>query len=216
MDAWENLHRQIAGSDEMDWGAALTAAVRPYLALAKTVLDLGCGGGKDALRLAREGFHVVGLDLSSAAIGQAEARAKEEGLSAEFLAADMSEGLPFPPNSFDAVLANLSLHYFTSEKTRFVMSEVRRVLAQGGVLVMHVNAVEEGERRKAKGRVVRELEPGFYLEQDGVTRRYLDREDLEQLLEGWRVLKMEKLEIQNPQGKAKHCWRAVARNYAQV
>lgn len=96
MDAWENLHRQIAGSDEMDWGAALTAAVRPYLALAKTVLDLGCGGGKDALRLAREGFHVVGLDLSSAAIGQAEARAKEEGLSAEFLAADMSEGLPFP------------------------------------------------------------------------------------------------------------------------
>lgn len=217
MEAWEKLHRQISGSgEEMDWGAALTPGVLPHVALAKTILDLGCGFGHDTLRLAREGFQVVGLDLSSSAIAQAQARAQEENLPAEFLWADMSEGLPFPPSSFDAVLANLSLHYFSAEKTRFLMGELRRVLACGGVLVMHVNALEEGEQRKTQGKVVRELEPRFYLERDQVTRRYFDGGDLEQLLEGWVVVEMERLEIRNGQGKSKFCWRAVARNYDQV
>ena len=68
----------------MDWGAVLTAGVMPYLQEAKTLLDSGCGNGNDALRLAREGFHVVGLDVSASVIEQAESRAREEGLEPGF------------------------------------------------------------------------------------------------------------------------------------
>lgn len=63
---------------------------------------------------------------------------------------------------------------------------------------MHANALEEGERGQAQGKVVRELEG--------------DRADLE----GWLVVKVQRLEIQNGQGKSRFCWRAVARNHHQV
>lgn len=208
---WEGIHRQvIEQGSEIDWGAVLTAGVMSHLRGAKTLLDLGCGSGNDALRLAREGFHIVGLDVSASAIEQAESRAREEALEAHFLQADMTQGLPFPQASFDGVLANLSLHYFSWERTRFVLSDIRRVLRAGGVLVMHLNSTREGEKRKAKGRVLEELEPGFYLEQGGLTRRYFDQPMLERLLGGWKVEALELLEAHNDKGEPKLCWRVVA------
>lgn len=209
---WEGIHRRVKEQgSEIDWGAVLTAGVVPHLRGAKALLDLGCGSGNDALRLAREGFHVVGLDISATATEQAESRAREEGLEAHFVQADMAQGLPFPESSFDGVLANLSLHYFSWERTQFVLVEVRRVLRAEGTLVMHLNSALEGEKRKAKGRVMEELEPGFYLEQGHLTRRYFDPPMLERLLVGWKVAVMELLEVSNDKGESKFCWRVVAR-----
>src|SRR5207244_478667 len=43
-------------------------------------LDLGCGPGRNALHLAARGFQVDAVDLSPAAIGWAEERAREAGV----------------------------------------------------------------------------------------------------------------------------------------
>ncbi|RIH77469.1 putative methyltransferase YcgJ [Calidithermus terrae] len=209
---WQDLHRRILEQGgAMDWGAALTPGVLPYLEGRGRVLDLGCGQGHDSLRLARLGFHAVGLDLSGEALERARAAAREEGLGARFVQGDMSQGLPFPGGAFDAVLANLSLHYFDHATRRFVLAEVGRVLVAGGVLALHVNSSLEAERRRAEGAAMQELEPGFYLEEAGVQRCYFDREMLEEWLAGWEVLRLEPLEVLNASGKPKRCWRAVAR-----
>lgn len=209
---WQDLHRRILEQGgAMDWGAALTPGVLPYLEGRGRVLDLGCGQGHDSLRLARLGFDTVGLDLSGEALERAQAAAREEGLGVRFVQGDMSRGLPFPGGAFDAALANLSLHYFDHATSRFVLAEVGRVLVAGGVLALHVNSSLEAERRWARGAAMQELEPGFYLEPDRVRRRYFDRESLEGWLEGWAVLRLEHLEVVGPGGKPKRCWRAVAR-----
>ena len=91
---WDQSFRQRQESgNDLDWGGLWT---RPFLvplreAGVRTVLELGCGTGNDAARLAGEGYSVTAIDLSGEAIGQAQARF---GSMARFLVADMTQRLP--------------------------------------------------------------------------------------------------------------------------
>jgi methyl halide transferase len=52
-------------------------------------IDLGCGTGVNSVWLAQQGFDVVGVDLSSAAIEHARRRGKEAGVAVQFITADL-------------------------------------------------------------------------------------------------------------------------------
>src|ERR1700676_2864379 len=52
-------------------------------------LDLGCGTGANAVWLAQQGFAVVGVDVSPAAVERARRRAEEAGVAVQFVAADL-------------------------------------------------------------------------------------------------------------------------------
>jgi SAM-dependent methyltransferase len=74
---WDRFFRQRRESgNDLDWEGRWTA---PFLAPlresgARAVLELGCGTGNDAARLAGEGYAVTAIDVSGEAIGQARAR----------------------------------------------------------------------------------------------------------------------------------------------
>ena len=57
----------------------------------KTVIDLGCGTGSIALPLAKEGYDVIGVDLSPEMLTEADHKAMEEGFSVRFSCQDMTE-----------------------------------------------------------------------------------------------------------------------------
>ena len=101
------------------------------------VLEVGFGGGitLDALlQLARNGA-VYGLDPSPSMIARATSRYRSELAGGSLhLAEGCAEALPWPEESFDRVLSVNTL-YFWRDRAR-VMSEVRRVLAAGGKVVM--------------------------------------------------------------------------------
>lgn len=85
---WANFyayHAILAGSTFFD-------TLNARADLPPTVLDIGCGDGRDSLAFARGGRVVVGVDRSQAAIRHAQAKAEESGLagSLTFLALDMS------------------------------------------------------------------------------------------------------------------------------
>src|SRR5260221_13196227 len=125
---WDGYFRRLSetGSD-LDWGGRWTDPFVPLLGVseAQDVLELGCGTGNDAARLAREGLHVVAIDLSAEAVAQAR---KKYGSIVDFRVADMAPGLLFPADSFDAVMANVALHMFSDSVTRAIFEDVRRVL----------------------------------------------------------------------------------------
>ncbi|MQS06133.1 SAM-dependent methyltransferase [Streptomyces alkaliphilus] len=96
------------------------------------VLDAGCGPGETALFLARDhGVRVTGVTVSGFELGRARERAESAGLTdrVDFRYGDYTN-LPFPENSFDAVLALESLQ--NAPDPARVLGELYRVLRPGG------------------------------------------------------------------------------------
>ncbi len=100
------------------------------------VLDLGCGGGVDAIIASRmvgpEG-KVYGLDMTPEMVKLARENAQAAGAgNVEFIEGTI-EDVPLPDASLDAVLSNCVIN-FAADKKR-VFSEAARVLRPGGRLV---------------------------------------------------------------------------------
>jgi SAM-dependent methyltransferase len=62
-------------------------------------LDVGCGGGRDAVHLANHGWQVTAVDSAGAAIARARQRAAQEGADVEWITGDVSDlpGLGLKP-----------------------------------------------------------------------------------------------------------------------
>ncbi|MFJ4767752.1 SAM-dependent methyltransferase [Streptomyces uncialis] len=102
----------------------------------RRLLDVGCGTGRPALRLAAaSGAHVVGVSISHQEIELAQARAARSGLGdrVRFEFADAMT-LPFDDASFDAAWAIESLTHM-SDRTE-ALREIRRTLRPGGRVVI--------------------------------------------------------------------------------
>ncbi len=126
-DALQLRFKSVVASDDTRLQAIL-ALLGPLQGL--RVLDLGCGKGRFAARLAEAGAEVVGIDLSAKMLKLAE------GLDRVRCSA---RRLPFASGSFDAVIAVEVLEHL--ETIDDALKEVRRVLRVGGcVAIVDKNA----------------------------------------------------------------------------
>lgn len=105
-----------------------------------SVLDLGCGGGQAALRLAALGHHVLGVDYSETAIALARQNALDAGLAARFEVADVLALGAIGP--FDLAIDNHLLHCILRVDRARVLAEVKRVLRAGGVFFSETMSCE--------------------------------------------------------------------------
>ena len=94
-------------------------------------LDVATGTGAVALRAARAGARVTGLDLAPALIRTAEARAGEQGLAIHFEVGD-AERLPYPDAGFDVVSSAHGVVFAADHLAAAV--ELARVCRPGGRL----------------------------------------------------------------------------------
>ncbi|MBD1870265.1 3-demethylubiquinone-9 3-O-methyltransferase [Cyanobacteria bacterium FACHB-471] len=96
------------------------------------VLDIGCGGGLACEALAKLGAEVSGIDLSENSIKVAKEHASQSQLEIDYQRGS-AEVLPYSSHTFDVVLCfDVLEHVSNLEK---VLSEVHRVLSQGGVFL---------------------------------------------------------------------------------
>ena len=106
------------------------------LAQGKTLLDVACGAGGPAQRMAAiTGCSVVGIDVHEDAIAAAQSLAAEKGLTerADFRAGDASGPLPFPDSHFDAITCIDAINHLP-ERPR-ILAEWTRLLKPGGRLL---------------------------------------------------------------------------------
>jgi SAM-dependent methyltransferase len=95
------------------------------------VLDVATGTGNVALRAARGGARVTGLDLVPSLLDVARERAAEAGLDIELVEGDC-EALPFADESFDRVLSVFGVQF--APRHRVSADELVRVCRPGGAI----------------------------------------------------------------------------------
>ena len=99
-----------------------------------SLLDVGAGTGRHAIRLAERGAHVVALDFSEEMLGKAQQ--KPGAGRVQWLVHDVSQPLPFDARSFDRVLSALVLEHIPVDELAPFFRELGRVARDDGVIVV--------------------------------------------------------------------------------
>lgn len=191
------------------WGPAHDEWLRRWLPLLRqsvgegVIIELGCGNGADLAMLVAEGFSVIGVDRSPAAIAEAGKRIAPQFLYCQ----DLRDEFPMAAHHASAVIASLSLHYFSVEQTQEVMHRIRSCLAPGGIFLCRVNSTQDVHFGAVGNRPVGE---GQYLVH-GELKRFFDEAAARSLCgEGWDVVSVQEKTIQR-YALPKVAWEIVAR-----
>jgi malonyl-CoA O-methyltransferase len=99
-----------------------------------SVLDVGCGTGRHAIRFSARGASVHALDFSNEMLEQAGRKPGAGAVS--FAAHDLAQPLPFPPATFDRVVCGLVVDHIADLPGLF--GEMRRVCKPSGCVVVSV------------------------------------------------------------------------------
>lgn len=106
----------------------------------RRILDIGCGLGHNVLPIAAAfpEARVVAVDVAAPMLRYGAARAQVLGIdNVEFVQADATDLAEFDDGSFDWIQSTMFLHETSVPALRRIMSESRRLVAPGG-LVIHL------------------------------------------------------------------------------
>ncbi|NOZ26422.1 MAG: methyltransferase domain-containing protein [Chloroflexi bacterium] len=113
--------------------------VREYVRAGARVLEIGCGTGVLAARMARQGAVVAGIDASPAMLAEARRRIAAEGLGDHVTLRHMDATRiedEFPPASFDLIVSTLVFSELPPDEQRYVLDACAGLLAPGGRLLI--------------------------------------------------------------------------------
>jgi SAM-dependent methyltransferase len=121
--------REFSGGADPEYEEQILPLIARHLQGARRVLDIGCGEGQVARRIARPGVEVVGLDPTQSQISVARDRAGGPRYTRA-----RGEALPCRSAVFDAVVLCLALEHVDAFET--ALREVARVLEPRGRFVL--------------------------------------------------------------------------------
>jgi ubiquinone/menaquinone biosynthesis C-methylase UbiE len=142
---WDNLYQS---GDHQHWEfnhpspelVALVAAGIPQPG--SMVLDLGCGGGLEAIFLSHCGFATTAVDISAAALEIAFDRADVAAARIYFCQVDLFQ-LPFKDQCFDFVNDRGVLHNIEAAERIQYAAELTRVLRPHGRILIRASSDRE-------------------------------------------------------------------------
>lgn len=139
-----------------------------------SILDAGCGGGRNLIYFLHCGYRVFGVDQNAEAIEQIRLLAKtiSPNLPPENFQVSTVETMPFQNEKFDAVISSAVLHFAASEPHfNKMLGEMWRVLKPGGLFFARLASSIGIEDR------INPISDGRYLLPDG-SERFLVNEEM--------------------------------------
>ena len=94
----------------------------------RKALDIGCGGGRDSVYLARQGWQVTAIDHQQRVLQRAEQLARFSAVPVDFSSCDVNAPGCLPQTSFDLILVVRYLN-------RHLFAWIKQHLAPGGILI---------------------------------------------------------------------------------
>lgn len=166
---WDAIH--------LKYNSSYDGWLDSYVHLLETdniIIELGCGRAYCSNYLLEKGYYnLTACDFSKEALSIV----KNDNPKLNTMLFDMRDGLPFDDESANVIIADLSLHYFNLNTTKFIFDEIYRVLKTSGYLVARVNAT--GDKFHVPENSI-EIEKNFFY--DGqVYKRFFDKNDFDLL-----------------------------------
>jgi cyclopropane fatty-acyl-phospholipid synthase-like methyltransferase len=131
------------------------------------VLDAGCGTGENALHFSSLGLDVLGVDKFAPAILKARARARDRGLSAEFVTANALE-LSGLGRAFQTVIDSGLFQLFLRDERPLYAASLHAALRPGGTYYQLV---------------ISDRDPGHPLLPRRVSKAWIE----ETFVDGWKI-----------------------------
>ncbi len=168
-----NLREQLGNIDIY----LLDQVLRGHLPLGGSVLDAGCGRGRNVEYFLREGYPVCGIDADPAAVETVRLRAEQLGRPADgdHFRVEAVEDLSFAEGTFDLVICNAVLHFARDFDHFGAMADaLHRVTAPGGIVFCRLASTIGIEPFLDADATV----PGWHRLPDGSDRFLVDLETL--------------------------------------
>ena len=177
---WNDIHKYYKREDIKydDW---LDSFIDIIEKCNTPILDLGCGSGNNTLYLVNHNKKVIACDLSENAITNIINNFPEIEDTKCF---NMLDGIPYQDNTFDIVIADLSLHYFEKKETIKVINDIKRVLKKAGHLIFRVNSINDINHGAGKGL---EIEKHLYETEDRRLKRFFDEDDIKEFFKDFDI-----------------------------
>ncbi|GFN36996.1 class I SAM-dependent methyltransferase [Tepidimicrobium xylanilyticum] len=157
----------------------------------RKVLDIGCSYGKHSIYLAENDFSVTSIDTNVQALEWLKEYIEKKYINnITVMRADMNH-LPFEDSCFDAVICTSVLHHQCLKQIQNSISEIQRVLKQGGYFLFDILSIEDDSYG-----VGQEIEPNTFVGsregEEDVPHHYTDIEELNKLLKDFSEMKIQK------------------------
>ncbi|MBI1186403.1 MAG: methyltransferase domain-containing protein [Alphaproteobacteria bacterium] len=132
---WDKTARKYAASpiSDMEGYERTLARTREFLKPDHAVLEVGCGTGSTAVKLAPSVARYLGTDISPEMIAIAREKAQAEGVGTLTFEATALDDAAWADGSFDVVLGFNILHLVQDRAA--VLATLHRVLKPGGLLI---------------------------------------------------------------------------------
>ncbi|MGK9118307.1 class I SAM-dependent methyltransferase [Olivibacter jilunii] len=98
-------------------------------------LDIGSGGGNDAIFMAQCGYEVTGLDISNTALEISAQRARKSNVKLNWVHDDILSA-PFSGEYFDFISDRGCFHHISDEQRPAYATQILRILKPGGKLLL--------------------------------------------------------------------------------
>ena len=109
--------------------------IKPPIKLYK-VLDIGCGEGKDAVFLARNGYNVTAFDISEQGLSKAQKLADKCGVKIDIFKADIRDYRL--KEEYDIIFSSGVFYYIPQELRESIIANLKSHTSKGGINVINV------------------------------------------------------------------------------
>ncbi|MDJ0788129.1 MAG: class I SAM-dependent methyltransferase [Myxococcota bacterium] len=143
---WDKIAEEYAASPVKDVASyeRTLERTRAHLSPSDEILEVGCGTGSTALRLASDVAHVTATDGSNAMLEIARGKAHEQGVGNVRFAQSMLPDPALEERTYDAVLAFNTLHLVSDLPA--VLRNLANALEPGGLLITKTVCLAEQTR----------------------------------------------------------------------
>ncbi|MEI6659912.1 MAG: class I SAM-dependent methyltransferase [bacterium] len=160
----------------------------------KTVLDLGCGTGRNSNYIAERGNKVIGIEIYKTALELAKQRARDIGVSVDYRLGDIGASYDIAESSIDLIIDVTSSNSLDEKGRDVYLSECARALKPGGYFFVRALCKDGNKNVKnlLKDSPGREHDT-YIIKEINLTERVFSKEDFINMYgKLFKILKLEK------------------------